>query len=206
MDKIKQIFAGNAGNAVDDSDDEELFADAEDHELLIKDSNSMYCTVTAPRPGVKGMVYIHAPAGQPAPKRARKSSFNNTIHKSTFSAIVKELVGPDLNVRAEAMLTLHEEAERYLQEVFEKAGILCQLRGCKTVGPSDLRGVQALAAPCFVEKKAILARDPAFGAVEAEAEVDDNKENVELAMPAMLAMPVDDDNKENVEPAEPAMP
>lgn len=103
------------------------------------------------------------------------------VQKSAMSAMVKEILGPDLNVSAEAGRILHIVSEAYLSELFEKSYILSRLNGRKTVNLSDIRGTLALGASCFKERQAILEKEPTFQREEntetGEAEESGNSES-----------------------------
>lgn len=95
-------------------------------------------------------------------RRAKKSAHKHCIQKTTIKAIIKEIIGNDMTVSAEAERILHQVSENELTTMFENAEILSKLNGRKTVSLSDIRGVLALKATSFAEKKKILLKDQAF--------------------------------------------
>lgn len=95
-------------------------------------------------------------------KSSKKSKDKHCIQKTTMKAIIKELIGNDMTISADAERILHQVGEDHLTEMFENAEILSKLNGRKTVSLPDVRGVLALNAENFVAKKAILLQDDTF--------------------------------------------
>ena len=95
-------------------------------------------------------------------KKNKKKANKHLIQKTTFKAIMNELIGPEMTVSAEACRILHGESERYLSSIFENAQVLSRLNGRKTLSLADFHGVLALQSPSFTDKVALLRKSHSF--------------------------------------------
>ena len=95
-------------------------------------------------------------------KKNKKKANKHLIQKTTFKAIMNELIGPEMTASAEACRILHGESERYLSSIFENAQVLSRLNGRKTLSLADFHGVLALHAPSFTDKVALLRKSHSF--------------------------------------------
>ena len=97
-----------------------------------------------------------------AKRKSKDKANKHLIQKTTFKAIINELIGSEMNVSADACRILHNEGEKYLSSIFENAGVLSRLNGRKTVSLADIHGVLALQCPNFADKVAILRKSKSF--------------------------------------------
>ena len=127
----------------------------------------------------------HAKHAKHAKRKNKDKANKHLIQKTTFKAIINELIGSEMNVSADACRILHNEGEKYLSSIFENAEVLSRLNGRKTVSLADIHGVLALQCPSFADKVAILRKNNSFMerpegssdvADDADADADDDDE------------------------------